>query len=258
MKLPAGVVPKTKLDQHFLIDEGAIRRMIDAAGIQRDDSVVDVGAGIGTITEKIPECKSITAIELDKDLIPHLKKLRDVRVIEGNALAELKRIKFDVLLSNLPYTISEPLMRLLFTLRFRQAVLLLPKNFTKRILDNENKIGFLSQQFFTIEVLEEVMPASYEPQPDIISCMVRLTPKPISASQSFLLQDDKLVKNAIIGALTQNGDFTKRHARKAMTEKGFGDLLDYPVKSLCLEDLHKIVDFLEGTSLHSDKIYKIP
>jgi 16S rRNA A1518/A1519 N6-dimethyltransferase RsmA/KsgA/DIM1 with predicted DNA glycosylase/AP lyase activity len=223
LKLPQGINPKQELDQHFLVDMEVINAMISAAEISKEDTVVDVGAGIGTITRHIPKCSRIIAIEIDGDLVAELNGLSrkyGFKAIEGNALKELHNIEFTKLLSNLPYMISEPLFRLLFSREFKIAVLLLPKRFTKSIVDEKTILGFLANQFFNIEVLQDVMPASYEPQPDIVSCLVRITRKEKNMVQLIYLQQNSLVKNALREALVLQHGLTKRQARDQIAAAG--------------------------------------
>jgi 16S rRNA A1518/A1519 N6-dimethyltransferase RsmA/KsgA/DIM1 with predicted DNA glycosylase/AP lyase activity len=62
------------LGQHFLSNPAKLALVIKAAGIQPADYVVEVGAGIGTVAGHVPACQSLTVIEYDGNLIPHLRK----------------------------------------------------------------------------------------------------------------------------------------------------------------------------------------
>jgi 16S rRNA (adenine1518-N6/adenine1519-N6)-dimethyltransferase len=221
--LPSGLVPKPELDQHFLVDEQVISRMIAAASITSEDIVVDLGAGIGSITSRIPACKEKIAIELDPDLATELRKIPDIKVVLGNALELIKRYQFSVLLSNLPYTIAEPLIRLLWKLDFDRGVILLPKGFSSALISGDSAVGERSGYFFQMELLEDIMPASYEPQPAVLSSMILLKKKPADLMQLILRQDDKILRNAVREGFVQGGGMTKREARQK-TES-----LDLPV-----------------------------
>jgi ribosomal RNA adenine dimethylase len=114
----------SKLDQHFLSNPVKLALLIQAADIQSGDHVVEVGAGIGTVAEHIPVCKSLTVIEYDINLIPHLRKrVPRGNVVQGDALAILPTMSCDKLLSNLPSGLMPSVVGLLPRLDFRVAVI---------------------------------------------------------------------------------------------------------------------------------------
>jgi 16S rRNA A1518/A1519 N6-dimethyltransferase RsmA/KsgA/DIM1 with predicted DNA glycosylase/AP lyase activity len=113
-----------QLDQHFLCNPVKLASLINAAGIRPTDHVVEVGAGIGTVAEHVPACHSLTVIEYDAALIPHLRRrLPHAQVIQGDALAILPTVRCDVLVSNLPSRLTPALVELLPRLDFRVAVI---------------------------------------------------------------------------------------------------------------------------------------
>lgn len=110
-------------DQHFLNNPAKLEMLIEAAGIRPTDDVVEVGAGIGTVARHVPACRSLTVIEYDPALTPQLRRnAPHARVIQGDAFVLLPRVRCDVLLSNLPARLTEPLLRLLPLLDFRTAM----------------------------------------------------------------------------------------------------------------------------------------
>lgn len=114
----------SELDQHFLGNLVKLALIVKAAAIQPSDHVVEVGAGIGTVAEHIPVCQSLTVIEYDVNLIPHLRKrVPHAQVIQGDALSILPTVHCDVLLSNLPSRLTPVLVELLPRLDFRVALL---------------------------------------------------------------------------------------------------------------------------------------
>ncbi len=113
-----------ELDQHFLSNPVKLTLLIEAAGIQPTDHVVEVGAGIGTVAEHVPACQSLTVIEYDINLIPHLRKrVPRADVIQGDALSILPAVRCDILVSNLPSKLTAALVDLLRRLSFRMAVM---------------------------------------------------------------------------------------------------------------------------------------
>lgn len=86
--------------------------------------MLEVGAGIGTVAREIPDCRSLTVVELDERLIGYLfRSVPHARVLQGDALEIIQGISFDVLIGNLPNTVTESLLSILPALSFRTAVL---------------------------------------------------------------------------------------------------------------------------------------
>jgi 16S rRNA (adenine1518-N6/adenine1519-N6)-dimethyltransferase len=144
---------KRRLGQHFLFDKNVLKKIIDCSGIGPDDTVVEIGAGPGTLTTLITERtkKVIIALEIDRRLVSRLKsslekirnvevileKIRNVEVIEANALkfpygTLVERFK---VVANIPYYITTPLIFRL--LEFREKIstmtLLLQKEIAQRM-----------------------------------------------------------------------------------------------------------------------------
>jgi 16S rRNA A1518/A1519 N6-dimethyltransferase RsmA/KsgA/DIM1 with predicted DNA glycosylase/AP lyase activity len=113
-----------ELEQHFLVSDDKLSRLIAAAEIRPTDNVVEIGAGIGTVARAIPKCASLTVIELDDRLIGFLRQnVPHANVIHGDALELIQEIPCDVLIGSLPNVITEALLKLLPRLSFRIAIL---------------------------------------------------------------------------------------------------------------------------------------
>lgn len=112
------------LEQFFLVSEEKLSKLIAAAQIRPTDSVVEVGAGIGTVARVLPPAASLTVIELDDRLIEFLREnVPHARILQGDALKLIQEVSCDVLISNLPTRVTESLIALLPRLSFRTAVL---------------------------------------------------------------------------------------------------------------------------------------
>jgi len=113
-----------EFQQHFLVSAEKLTKLISAAGIRPTDDVLEVGAGIGTVAREIPESRSLTLVELDHRLIGFLRQnVPHANVVQGEALEIIRLMSFDVLIGNLPNTVTESLLRLMPELTFRVAVL---------------------------------------------------------------------------------------------------------------------------------------
>jgi hypothetical protein len=112
------------LEQHFLVSADKLSKLIAAAGIRPTDNVLEVGAGIGTVARELPESRSLAVAELDERLIGFLQQnVPHAKILQGDALEIVQKVSFDVLISNLPNSVTESLLKLLPRLSFRTAVL---------------------------------------------------------------------------------------------------------------------------------------
>ena len=103
-----------KLQQHFLVSAEKLSKLISAAGIRPTDDVLEVGAGIGTVARELPRSRSLTLVELDDRLIGFLRQnVPHAKVVQGDALEIIRLMSFDVLIGNLPNTVTESLLRLM-------------------------------------------------------------------------------------------------------------------------------------------------
>lgn len=112
-------------EQYFLVSPAKLAQLMHAAEIRPSDAVVEVGAGVGTVAAWVPECRTLTVVELDERLVELLREnVPRARVVQGDALELVQQIPCDVLLSNLPTVVTEALIRdVLPRLSFRTAVL---------------------------------------------------------------------------------------------------------------------------------------
>jgi len=113
-----------EFQQHFLVSEDKLAKLIAAAGIRPTDDVLEVGAGIGTVARELPKSRSLTLVELDDRLIGFLRQnVPHANVVQGDALEIIRLMSFDVLIGNLPNTVTQSLLGLIPELTFRVAVL---------------------------------------------------------------------------------------------------------------------------------------
>jgi hypothetical protein len=113
-----------KLGQHFLVSSEKLSELVTAAGIRPTDHVLEVGAGIGTVAMVLPKARSLTVVELDTRFIGFLRQnVPHAKVLHGDALEIIRGTSFDVLIGNLPHSVTESLLTLVPNLSFRTAIL---------------------------------------------------------------------------------------------------------------------------------------
>ena len=122
-----GFTFQKKFGQNFLIDEHVIRKIIQAAGVTKEDYVLEIGPGIGTLTQYLAEAaREVTAVEIDKKLLPILEETladhpnvqvinNDILKVDLKALAQEKNGGRPIkVVANLPYYITTPIIMALF------------------------------------------------------------------------------------------------------------------------------------------------
>src|SRR5688500_3548826 len=119
-----GLDAKKSLGQNFMIEEAALRKMIEAAELDSDDVVLEIGPGLGALTDKLVEnARRVIAIEIDQRFVPFLQQRyadqRHVEIVHGDILnvdvcGMLGEDSADYkVVANLPYYITSPILRLL-------------------------------------------------------------------------------------------------------------------------------------------------
>ncbi len=154
------IKPDPNKGQHFLIDYKTIVRMILALDLKPSDVVVEIGAGTGNITRILAKHCKVIAIEKDKRFYPILRKLK-AKVIIGDALKLLPKLKFNKLIGNLPFTMCEALFRKLKNVEFERAVFLVPKSFYEKLKSK-------------VELIAEVPPQAFFPEPNTEAVVIKV------------------------------------------------------------------------------------
>jgi 16S rRNA (adenine1518-N6/adenine1519-N6)-dimethyltransferase len=183
-----GLDPNRNLGQNFLINPSVASRI--AAEIPEKGSVLEIGPGFGSLTEKLlPRSESLSAVEISGRMASFLSnRFEDERlkVIQADFLkvdpSELPGYPFITLAGNLPYSISSPILFRMIEGRFRhiqKAILMLQREVAIRLatLDGGKDYGKLSLQIwpvFTVENLIDVSAEDFYPVPEVLSRVVVL------------------------------------------------------------------------------------
>lgn len=187
-----GVVYKHDLGQHFLYDEALLRSLVAATGVSREDGVLEIGPGAGTLTRCLCEAAGrVVAVEVDRDVLPFLRAATgafdNLTIIEGDVrrldLAEICRPLGEGLfvIANIPYNITTPILDLLWESRLpiRQISVMVQKEVADKLLaaPSTSAYGLTSVrcQYLTIPRLVQVVPAEcFTPPPKVDSAFVRM------------------------------------------------------------------------------------
>ncbi|MDK2778846.1 MAG: 16S rRNA (adenine(1518)-N(6)/adenine(1519)-N(6))-dimethyltransferase RsmA [Pseudomonadota bacterium] len=184
---------RKRFGQNFLHDHHVIDKIVRAISPKADDCLVEIGPGMGALTEPLLEASGkLDVVELDRDLIPILRtkffNYPDFHIHEGDAL----KFDFSTLLQpgqqlrivgNLPYNISTPLIFhfLAHHSIVRDMHFMLQKEVVERLASapgtsDYGRLGIMAQYYCKVEPLFIVGPGSFSPPPKVDSAIVRLSP----------------------------------------------------------------------------------
>lgn len=245
-----------KKDQHFLIDERVLDRIIEYGKLNKQDTVLEIGAGYGNLTDKLSRnAGKVIAVEVDTQLAASLNRWKNVEVIIADAL-KIEFPQFNKVISNLPYSISSPVTFKLLQCKFDFGILMYQHEFAKRMvaLPDSKDYGRLSvtvQYYADVEILEVVPRTAFSTPPEVDSAITRLVPRPapydvkdvdffmkfISAAFS---QRRKKLRNAIINNASLLG--IKNTARAL--QKLPADLIDRRAETLSPQQMAMLADVL--------------
>lgn len=185
------IKPRKKLGQAFLLDGNIIRKIATAAQITKEDIVVEIGAGIGVLTEDLARIAGkVVAVEIDPKLVEILKEklapysnaeihCGDILKYDFKAIAKRYKTKVKVI-GNVPYNISSPLI--FYLLSFRSVIdgfiLMLQKEVVERLAAQPNNKSYgvpsvLLQMFASVEKIFDVPASCFYPRPKVESAVIR-------------------------------------------------------------------------------------
>ena len=242
------------LDQHFMIDRDLIKKIAEYSDLREKDVVLEIGPGKGFLTKELVKKCRVIAVEKDESFKKELLKLcqlnKNLMVVFDNALEVMKQFKFNKLVANIPYNLSEPLLKKLFRNPPDMVIITISKSFANKISSKKSKIGIQTQFFFTVEIKEEVSRKSFMPKPKTDSAVVKLIPREEESLsvveivlRRFVLLDKKKTKNALMESLVKGLDLTKRKSKDII------DKLDIP--TTILEKNSDLLSFAEFSKVKS-------
>ncbi|NBH26176.1 16S rRNA (adenine(1518)-N(6)/adenine(1519)-N(6))-dimethyltransferase RsmA [Lachnospiraceae bacterium] len=183
-----------KFGQNFLVDANILNKIVDSADIYKDDCVIEIGPGIGTLTQYLAESTGkVIAVEIDKNLIPILNETlsgyENVTIINGDILkTDINKLVCErnqgrpvKVIANLPYYITTPIIMGLFEshVPLSSITIMVQKEVADRIQSGPGTkdYGVLSlavQYYARPEILMQVSPACFMPRPNVGSAVIRL------------------------------------------------------------------------------------
>ena len=186
------IYPKKSLGQNFIIDIEIINQIIEIAGLSKDDEILEIGAGLGTLTMYLAEkVKRVVAIEKDRRLFKELEKslseIKNLELYNEDILqVDLKRFynenKMKVV-SNLPYSISSPILIRLLEKRelYSLIVIMIQREVGERIAakpggKDYGSLSVLLQTYMEVTIGLSVPSDAFWPKPKVESVVIKLIP----------------------------------------------------------------------------------
>lgn len=253
-------------DQHFLVDERILDRIVESADIQPHETILEIGAGIGNLTERLMKrAKKVIAIERDPALVDVLlDRFGDddrLEIIPGDVL-EVEFPAFDKVVSNLPYSISSEITFKLFRHDFRLGILMYQYEFAQRMVAHANsedysRLSVNTHYFADASIIMKIPRGAFSPPPEVLSAVVRLEPRPAPfevADREYFLhfvtavfgQRRKKIRNSII----RNKQVLDTDIRDFVSELP-QEMLDKRPENLEPEELARLANILYA---HRQKI----
>ena len=263
-----------KFGQNFLIDPNVLERIMDAAEITGEDCVLEIGPGIGTMTQYLCErARHVISVEIDKNLIPILEDAvaaydnetminEDILKVDMNRLAEEynggKPMK---VVANLPYYINTPIIMGLFEnkVHLKSITIMVQKEVADRMQEEPGTkdYGALSlavQYYARPEIVANVPPNCFIPRPNVGSAVIRLTRYEVPP---VTVKDEKKMFELIRASFNQrrktlvnglgnarNLNLSKDRITKALEEMGLSPMVRG--ETLSLEQFARLSDLLYG------------
>ncbi len=244
---------KKRLGQNFLIDSEVISDIIEFADISSDDVVLEIGPGVGFVTEQLVKyAKKVIAIELDEEAVKELKKLNaeNLEIIHADILktdlSKLSEEKIKVV-ANIPYYITSPIIAHLLgeiddlnnqnRAKIEDIILMVQEEVARRIVATEKSpskqyglLTILSQFWAECSILRLVGRKSFYPAPKVNSALVRLK---VRKTPLLKLEDYSFFRRVIKAAFSQrrktlknclvSANFDKEVVNKAISDLGLDE-----------------------------------
>lgn len=261
--------PRKRFGQNFLHDKSVIAQIIDSIHANRDDLMVEIGPGMGAITEPLlAEVDRLTVVELDTDLADSLRIRIGANSNEGLTIVKANAMDLDYrdlfkqvnlqqldkkmrIVGNLPYNISTPLLFHLLTFAdvIQDMHFMLQKEVVDRItaeVDSKEygRLSVMMQYFCDTDYLITVPNGAFNPPPKVTSAVFRLTP---FAQKPIVADDEKLFALVVREAFnhrrkTLRAIFKKSPILPPVSEQ---NLMDWEINPMARPETLSVTDFVK-------------
>ena len=231
-------IARKRFGQNFLIDQQVIADIVDAVAPRRTDCVVEIGPGLGALTDPLlRRLDHLHVVEIDRDIVARLSKRcspEKLTIHQGDAL------KFDFasladpadgklhVVGNLPYNISTPLLFHLasFAHCIHDMHFMLQKEVVERMVaapdtSDFGRLSVMLQYRFFMDWLLDVPPESFDPAPKVDSAVVRLIPRP---PEELTVKDEGIFAALVSAAFGQRRKMLRNNLKSLIGDTSFEQL----------------------------------
>lgn len=222
--------PRRRLGQHFLVDHNIVRKIVALAAIRRDDTVLEIGPGRGALTGPLCEqAKRVIAIEVDADLHRHLQATLSDRPALDLRLGDALDFPYHtlppgtVVVANLPYYVSTPLLFALLDARERLShmVVMLQTEVARRIVAGPDGADYgvlsvLLQCWMVPTLAFHVSPACFRPRPEVGSSVLSMR---IRSEPAAPVEDPRLFRRVVRAAFAHR----RKTVGNSLRDEGFAE-----------------------------------
>lgn len=259
-----GIKLDKRKGQNYLVNSHILSKILRCADISPKDTILEIGAGIGTLTIPLAErAGKVWAVERDEKIVKVLQErlknenISNVEVLVGDAV-KLKIPPFNKVVSNLPYQISSPITFKLLKEDFDFGILMYQAEFAQRMVatpgdSNYSRLTVMLQFCAQVELLFPVPPTAFFPQPQISSSVIKLTPQKkaevdeifIKTTRALFQHKKKKVRNALSDSFHEITNADKKVVRDIIFQLE-PELMDKRVFKLKCEEVMKIAQDIKN------------
>jgi len=256
-------IARKRFGQNFLVDRQVIADIVNAVAPEREACVVEIGPGLGALTEPLlTRLNRLHVVEIDRDIIARLRQRyapEKLVIHEGDALAfDFGSVLGDEkgrmhIVGNLPYNISTPLLFHLaaYADRVFDMHFMLQKEVVERMVAQPGtadygRLSVMLQYRFVMDWLFDVPPESFDPAPKVDSAVVRLIPRPAC---ELTLKNEARFSALVAAAFAQRRKMLRNNLKGILDEVGFEALGILPTaraEELSVDDYVRIANVLES------------
>ncbi|MGQ9479220.1 MAG: 16S rRNA (adenine(1518)-N(6)/adenine(1519)-N(6))-dimethyltransferase RsmA [Thermoproteota archaeon] len=189
-----GVKPKKRLSQSFVVDERLIKMTVETLNPKLEDVVVEIGAGLGTLTLRLAELGSkVIAVEIDPVLLrvlrDRLSPFSNVKIVQGD-FTEIS-IEGNVFTGNIPYHVSTPIVFKILNQEYNRAVITVQKEVAERIVstpgsENYGRLTVSVGLRADVKIVGVFPSSSFYPRPRVSHALILMRPLESREDLSFL------------------------------------------------------------------------